>query len=83
MFIEFFYLLRSRGLGVSLDQWLCLMDALDKGLAMNSLLEFYYLCRNVLVKSETDYDEFDMAFAEYFQGIESSGEDSRKSFGNG
>ncbi len=74
MFIEFFYLLRSRGLGVSLDQWLCLMDALDKGLAMNSLLEFYYLCRNVLVKSETDYDEFDMAFAEYFQGIESSAE---------
>lgn len=74
MFIEFFYLLRGRGLEVSLDQWLCLIDALDKGLAMNSLLEFYYLCRNVLVKSETDYDEFDMAFAEYFQGVESAGE---------
>src|SRR5699024_2447193 len=42
-----------------------------KGLAMNSLMEFYYLCRNVLVKSETDYDKFDMAFAEFFQGIQS------------
>ena len=71
MFIDFFYLLRSRGLSVSLDEWLCLTDALNRGLAMNSLMEFYYLCRNVLIKSETDYDRFDMAFAEYFQGIQS------------
>ena len=71
MFIDFFYLLRSRGVNVSLDEWLCLIDALNKGLAMNSLMEFYYLCRNVLVKSETDYDKFDMAFAEFFQGIQS------------
>ena len=70
MFIDFFYLLRSRGLSVSLDEWLCLTDALNRGLAMNSLMEFYYLCRNVLIKSETDYDRFDMAFAEYFQGIQ-------------
>lgn len=71
MFIDFFYLLRLRGLSVSLDEWLCLLDALDKGLAMNSLSEFYFLCRNVLIKSEAEYDKFDMAFAEYFQGIES------------
>ena len=71
MFIDFFYLLRSRGVNISLDEWLCLIDALNKGLAMNSLMEFYYLCRNVLVKSETDYDKFDMAFAEFFQGIQS------------
>ena len=71
MFIEFFYLLRAHELDISLDEWLCLMDALDKGLAGNSLIEFYYLCRNVLVKTESDYDKFDMAFAEYFQGIES------------
>ncbi len=70
MFIDFFYALRSGGLDVSLDQWLCLIDALDKGLAGNSLMEFYYLCRNVLVKTEADYDKFDMAFAGYFQGIE-------------
>ena len=71
MFINFFYLLRGKGLNISLDEWLCLIDALDKGLANNSLMEFYYLCRNVLVKTEADYDKFDMAFAEFFQGIES------------
>lgn len=70
MFIDFFYALRSGGLDVSPDQWLCLMEALEKGLAGNSLMEFYYLCRNVLVSTEADYDKFDMAFAGYFQGIE-------------
>ncbi len=70
MFIDFFYTLRAYGLDVSLDEWLCLMDALDQGLAENSLLEFYYLCRNVLVKSESDYDTLDQAFGAYFQGIE-------------
>ncbi|MBP3759419.1 MAG: VWA domain-containing protein [Firmicutes bacterium] len=71
MFIEFFNLLRLHDLKVSLDEWLVLMDALDRGMAENSLVEFYYLCRNILIKSETDYDKFDMAFAEYFKGIES------------
>ena len=70
MFIDFFYTLRGYGLDISLDEWLCLIDALDQGLASNSLVEFYYLCRNVLIKSETDYDRFDMAFGAYFQGVE-------------
>ena len=69
MFVDFFLHLRARGLAVSLDEWLALIDALNRGLAENSLLEFYYLCRNVLVKTEADYDKFDLAFAEYFQGI--------------
>ena len=60
MFIEFMHLLREKGLDISLDQWLNLMDALDKGLADNSLIEFYFLCRNVLIKTEADYDKFDM-----------------------
>ncbi|MCI8608492.1 MAG: VWA domain-containing protein [Firmicutes bacterium] len=71
MFIDFMLCLREQGLAVSLDEWLSLMDALDKGLADNSLIEFYYLCRNVLVKTEADYDKFDMAFAKYFEGVES------------
>lgn len=70
MFVEFFLLLRAYGLPVSLDEWLCLMDALDRGMADNSLLEFYYLCRNVLVKTEADYDKFDLAFGAYFEGVE-------------
>lgn len=71
MFLEFFKILRLHGLKISLDEWLVLVEALDKGMAENSLMEFYYLCRNILVKSETEYDKFDMAFAEYFKGIES------------
>ncbi len=71
MFLEFFKILRLHGLKISLDEWLVLVEALDRGMAENSLMEFYYLCRNILVKSETEYDKFDMAFAEYFKGIES------------
>ncbi|MDD4378001.1 MAG: VWA domain-containing protein [Eubacteriales bacterium] len=71
MFIDFFYLLRGSGLPVTMDQWLCLMNALEMGLANSSLMEFYYLCRNILVNRESDYDKFDMAFAEYFKGVES------------
>ena len=69
MFITFFYLLRGKGLKVSLNEWLSLIEALDKGLCNASLMNFYHLCRIILVKSEADYDKFDMAFAEYFQGI--------------
>lgn len=70
MFIQFFYLLRARKLNVSLNEWLTLIEALDKGLCSASLLDFYHLCRSILVKSEADYDKFDVAFAEYFKGIE-------------
>ena len=70
MFTDFFYLLRKRGLKVSFDEWLMLLEALDKGLAYASLTEFYWLARAVLIKTEADYDKFDMAFAEYFRGVE-------------
>ncbi len=70
MFITFFYLLRARGLKVSLNEWMVLIEALDKGLCSASLIDFYHLCRSILVKSEADYDKFDMAFAEFFKGIE-------------
>ena len=70
MFVDFFYLLRSYGLQVSLDEWLMLMEALQKELHHNSLLKFYFLARMVLVKSETDFDKFDRAFAAYFQEVE-------------
>lgn len=71
MFLEFFYLLRTRGLAVSLNEWLSLIEALDLGLAECSLLGFYHLCRSILIKSEADYDKFDAVFAEYFRGIQS------------
>ncbi|MCI1958553.1 MAG: VWA domain-containing protein [Clostridia bacterium] len=70
MFSAFFYLLRARGLDVSLNEWLTLMEALDKGLAGSSLTNFYYLARAILVKSEADFDKFDGAFLEYFKDVQ-------------
>ena len=69
MFLEFFYLLRARGLDVSINEWMTLVEALDKGLAKASLTGFYHLCRSILIKTESDYDKFDQVFAEYFKGI--------------
>ena len=70
MFLEFFYLLRARGLSVSLNEWMMLVEAMDKGLGGSSLTGFYHLCKSILVKSESEYDKLDAVFAEYFSGIE-------------
>jgi len=69
MFASFFYLLRARGLAVSLNEWLTLVEALEQGLHSSSFTGFYYLCRAVLVKSEADFDKFDGAFLEFFKDI--------------
>ena len=74
MFTKFFYTCRAKGLRVTLTEWLTLQEALDKGLAGSSLTDFYYLARMILVKSETDFDKFDMAFEEVFKGIQSENE---------
>ena len=74
MFSKFFYTLKDKGLEVSLSEWLTLQDALQKGLCHSSLTEFYYLARMILVKSETEFDKFDMAFDEVFKGIMSENE---------
>ena len=74
MFSKFFYTLKDKGLEVSLSEWLILQEALDQGLCHSSLTEFYYLARMILVKSETEFDKFDMAFDEVFKGIQSENE---------
>ncbi len=74
MFSKFFYTLKDKGLDVSLSEWLTLQDALQQGLCHSSLTEFYYLARMILVKSETEFDKFDMAFDEVFKGIQSENE---------
>ena len=74
MFTPFFYLLKAKGLEVSLTEWLTFMEALDQGLSGASLTQFYYLGRMILVKSETDYDKYDRAFQEFFQGIKTMDE---------
>ncbi|MFI3173568.1 MAG: VWA domain-containing protein [Bacillota bacterium] len=74
MFTAFFYVLRARGLKVSLNEWLTLTKALEMGLHQSSFTGFYYLCRCILVNSEADFDKFDGAFLEYFQDMETTGE---------
>ena len=54
---------------VSITEWMALMEALSKGY-ISSLNDFYYLARAILVKSEAYYDQYDVAFQEYFKGIE-------------
>lgn len=68
MFTKFFYDLRDAGLNVTVGEWLTLMEALDKGMHNSSLTDFYYLARMILVKSETEYDKFDMVFESNFKG---------------
>ena len=70
VFTDFFFLLRERGIPVSIHEWLALQEALSKGLANSSLTSFYYLARAILVKSETLFDRYDRAFLEYFRGVE-------------
>ncbi|MBC2721798.1 VWA domain-containing protein [Desulfosporosinus sp.] len=70
MYTNFFYLLRREGIPVSITEWMTLMEALSKGLAGSSLSGFYYLARSVLVKSESHFDQYDLAFQKYFRGIE-------------
>lgn len=77
MFTNFFYTCKAKGLHITLSEWLTLQEALDKGLAGSSLTEFYYLARMILVKSETDFDKFDMAFEEVFKGVQSENEISK------
>ncbi len=74
MFTKFFHSLRSKGLHVTLGEFLTLQDALSQNLCGSSLTQFYYVARMILVKSETDYDKFDMAFEECFKAAEHEGE---------
>lgn len=70
MFVDFFFFLRSRGIKVSLPEWMGLMEALGRGLASASLTQFYHLCRSLCVKNEAQYDLYDQCFASFFQGTE-------------
>ncbi len=78
MFINFFFHLRERGLNVSFSEWMTLLEALSKGLAGTSLTRFYHLCRSICIKHESDFDRYDLSFAEFFEGIEISEQDLEK-----
>jgi uncharacterized protein with von Willebrand factor type A (vWA) domain len=72
MLIPFFYTLREGGLKTSITEMLTLLEAMQKGLAGQSVDDFYYLARSALVKDESKLDLFDRIFAAYFKGVEDS-----------
>ena len=70
MLFSFFSTLRAAGLKTALSEFLTLLEALSKHVAIFSLDDFYHLARTTLVKDESQYDRFDRAFAAYFKGVE-------------
>jgi len=70
MFVDFFYLLRAYGVPVTVTEWLTFSRALAEGLVGASLTDFYGVARACLVKSEAYFDQFDQAFQQMFQGVE-------------
>ena len=71
MLSGFFVKLKDHKIPVSIKEWLTLLEALRKDVISPSIDEFYYLSRAALVKDENNFDKFDRAFGEYFQGVES------------
>lgn len=69
MFIDFFYVLRRKGVPVSITEWMSFIEALYNGHFQSSLNHLYYIGRAFLVKSEAYYDAYDLAFQEFFGGI--------------
>jgi uncharacterized protein with von Willebrand factor type A (vWA) domain len=65
MFVEYFYYLKDR-LPISITEYMTLIEALDKGLIRN-MVEFYYISRSILCKSEHQFDIYDIAFANFFK----------------
>ena len=72
MLLPFFYMLREGGMKTSITEWLALLEALHKGLAGQSVDDFYYLARATLVKDESELDRFDRIFGAYFRGVDDS-----------
>ena len=72
MLIPFFYQLRDGGMKTSITELLMLLEVMEKGLAGQSVDDFYYLSRACLVKDESQLDRFDRIFAAYFRGVEDS-----------
>jgi uncharacterized protein len=69
MLIDFFFTLRQHGLKTSITELLDLLNALKQQVIFADTDAFYQLSRLCLVKDETQYDKFDRAFAQYFEGV--------------
>lgn len=71
MLIDFFLTLRRAKVPVSMRELMDLIVAMKKRLVFADIDQFYYLSRAIMVKDETHYDKFDVAFGVFFKGLES------------
>lgn len=69
MLTDFFLHLKKRKLPVSTTEYLTLLEAMEAGLANYNVDDFYRISRLCLVKSESNFDKFDVAFGEYFEKV--------------
>jgi uncharacterized protein with von Willebrand factor type A (vWA) domain len=74
MFIDFFFNLKSRGVPISMHEWITLHRALYLNLNDCSLTRFYHVARSILVKNEIFFDRYDLAFLDTFKDIETTDE---------
>ena len=67
MFVNFFFTLREAGVPLSLNSFLTLQKALNRGLIEN-MSDFYISARSILIKNERYFDLYDQVFFHYFTG---------------
>ena len=77
MFNSFFLALREAKVPCTLREYLTLLEAMNKGVAMYDVEEFYFLSRAALVKDERHLDRFDQVFGQSFKGLETVGGPAR------
>ena len=69
MLIRFFLHLKANGLKPSIGEFLSLLAALKAQVIDSSVDQFYVLAKATLVKDESHFDRFDLAFKAYFDGV--------------
>lgn len=70
MLIDFFFTLRRYKVKTTVRELLDLLRALQQQVVYADIEAFYYLARMIMVKDETQFDRFDKAFADYFEGVQ-------------
>jgi uncharacterized protein len=71
----FFSAVRAAGVPASINEYLTLLEALERGVVHGSVDDFYTLARLCLVKDEAYFDRFDRAFGDYFKGVQAIPDD--------
>jgi uncharacterized protein len=69
MLVDFLLHLKQAGVKVSITEWLDLISLMSKDLVAPTLDDFYLLARTALIKDESQYDRFDRAYTQFFEGV--------------